>query len=83
MTPREEADVILAVDVGGTGLSGGIVDPDGTLLASHTVATDRLGRGEGILSNLHGGCEWPRMLLWQPRVREGLRFRPGSGGAGA
>ena len=52
MTPREEADVILAVDVGGTGLSGGIVDPDGTLLASHTVATDRLGRGEGILTNL-------------------------------
>jgi predicted NBD/HSP70 family sugar kinase len=49
MTPREEADVILAVDVGGTGLSGGIVDPDGTLLASHTVATDRLGRGEGTI----------------------------------
>ena len=52
MTPREEADLILAVDVGGTGLSGGIVDPNGTLLASHTVATDRLGRGEGILKNL-------------------------------
>jgi len=44
--------VILAVDVGGTGLAGGVVDPDGTILSAHTVATERRGRGEGVLRNL-------------------------------
>jgi len=44
--------VILAVDVGGTGLAGGLVDPTGAVLSSRTVATDRRGRGEGVLKNL-------------------------------
>jgi glucokinase len=44
--------VILAVDVGGTGLAGGLVDPTGAILSSHTVATERRGRGEGLLKNL-------------------------------
>jgi glucokinase len=47
-----ESGVILAVDVGGTGLAGGLVDPTGSILSSQVVATDRLGRGEGVLKNL-------------------------------
>jgi glucokinase len=43
---------VLAVDVGGTQIAGGLVDPGGTILASRAAATDRLGRGEGILRNL-------------------------------
>ena len=52
MTPREADDLILAVDVGGTALAGGLVDQDGAIITSQAVATDRLGRGEGILKNL-------------------------------
>jgi len=52
MTPLQEADLILAVDVGGTALAGGLVDQDGAIIISQTVATDRFGRGEGILKNL-------------------------------
>jgi glucokinase len=42
----------LAVDVGGTGLAGGLVDAAGTVLSARTVATERRGRGEGVLKNL-------------------------------
>jgi predicted NBD/HSP70 family sugar kinase len=52
MIPREAADLILAVDVGGTALAGGLVDQDGAIITSQAVATDRFGRGEGILKNL-------------------------------
>lgn len=44
--------VIIGVDLGATTLAGGLVDAGGTVRASRTVATDRLGRGEGILRNL-------------------------------
>jgi glucokinase len=40
------------VDVGGTGLTCGLVEPTGTIITSRTVATNRLGRGEGVLKNL-------------------------------
>jgi glucokinase len=44
--------VVLAVDVGGTRIAGGLVDSGGTILASRALATDRLGRGDGVLQNL-------------------------------
>jgi glucokinase len=44
--------VILAVDVGGTNLAGGLVDSHGAVLTSRCVATDRHGRGDGVLKNL-------------------------------
>jgi glucokinase len=47
-----ESGVVLAVDVGGTGLAGGLVGATGAIIGSRTVATDRLGRGEGVLKNL-------------------------------
>lgn len=43
--------VILAVDVGGTRLAAGLVDSAGGIVCAETVATDRFGRGEGILKN--------------------------------
>lgn len=52
MTVERDSGVVLAVDVGGTGLAGGLVEPTGTILGPRTVATDRLGRGEGVLKNL-------------------------------
>jgi glucokinase len=52
MTWQGESGIILGVDLGGTTLAGGLVDPAGTIFASRTVPTDRLGRGEGILANL-------------------------------
>jgi glucokinase len=48
----DQGGVILAVDVGGTGLAGGLVEPTGTILSSRAVATERRGRGEGVLKNL-------------------------------
>jgi glucokinase len=51
MTPDRQA-AVLAVDVGGTRIAGGLVDTDGAILWSRTVATARLGRGDGILRNL-------------------------------
>ena len=50
-SPRGPA-VILAVDVGGTTLAGGLVDPDGAIVTSQAVAADRFGRGDGVLKNL-------------------------------
>jgi glucokinase len=44
--------LILGVDVGGTGLTCGLVEPNGTITTSRTEATGRLGRGEGVLKNL-------------------------------
>ncbi len=44
--------LVLAVDVGGTGLAGGLVNPAGAILSSRTVPTHRLGRGDGVLKNL-------------------------------
>ena len=52
MTADREAGFVLAVDVGGTGLTGGLVDATGAIVTSRTVATYRLGRGEGVLKNL-------------------------------
>ena len=49
--PRD-SDVILAVDVGGTAVAGGLIDPHGGVIKSQAVATDRFGRGEGVLKNL-------------------------------
>ena len=43
---------ILALDVGGTGIAGGLVSRSGRILSSRAVATDRLGRGEGVLKNI-------------------------------
>ncbi len=60
MTRDGGAGVILAVDVGGTGMAGGLVDAGGAIIYAETVATDRLGRGEGVLKNilaLVGGLE--------------------------
>lgn len=51
-TPGRPA--VLAVDVGGTRIAGGLVEPCGSLLVSRIAATDRLGRGDGILENLLG-----------------------------
>ena len=48
----DQGGVILAVDVGGTGLAGGLVEPTGVILSSRAVATERRGRGEGVLKNL-------------------------------
>jgi glucokinase len=47
-----QAGVVLAVDVGGTGLAGGLVEPAGVIVSSRTVPTERRGRGEGVLKNL-------------------------------
>jgi len=47
-----EPGVIVAVDVGGTGFAGGLVDPSGGIVSSRTVAAHRFGRGAGILKNL-------------------------------
>lgn len=52
MIRDRECGVILAVDVGGTGLAGGLVDPTGAIRSSLTVCTERRGRGEGVLNNL-------------------------------
>jgi glucokinase len=52
VTVGGESGVILAVDVGGTGVAGGVVHSDGRIADPRTVATDRLGRGEGVLKNL-------------------------------
>ena len=52
MTGDRGSGVILAVDVGGTGLAGGLVEPTGAIRSARTVATERLGRGEGVLKNL-------------------------------
>ena len=46
MSTDRESGLILAVDVGGTALAGGLVDPTGTILCSRTVTTERRGRGE-------------------------------------
>jgi len=46
------AGVIIGVDLGGTTLAGGLVDPGGMVQYSRAVPTDRLGRGEGVLQNL-------------------------------
>jgi len=43
---------ILALDVGGTSLTGGLVEPTGAIITTRTVATDRCGRGDGVLKNL-------------------------------
>lgn len=48
----DQGGVILAVDVGGTGLAGGLVEPTGAILSARTVATERRGRGDGVLKNL-------------------------------
>ena len=48
----DQRRVILAVDVGGTGLAGGLVEPSGLILSSRAVATERRGRGDGVLKNL-------------------------------
>ena len=37
----DQRGVILAVDVGGTGLAGGLVEPSGLILSSRAVATER------------------------------------------
>lgn len=52
MTRAQASGPILAVDVGGTGLTGGLVEPNGRIFTSRTAATGRLGRGEGVLKNL-------------------------------
>ncbi len=44
--------VIIGVDLGGTTLAGGLVDAGGVVRNSRSVATDRLGRGEGVFQNL-------------------------------
>jgi glucokinase len=54
MTACHEGGVILAADLGGSGLAAGLVRPTGEILSSRTVPTARRGRGEGILGNL---CE--------------------------
>jgi glucokinase len=63
--------VVLAVDVGGTGVAGGLVRWDGTIAGSRTVDTDRLGRGEGILKNV---LEFVACLE-EDATRGGLRVR--------
>jgi len=47
-----EQAVLLAADLGGSGLAAGLVRPTGEILASRTVPTARRGRGRGILENL-------------------------------
>lgn len=44
--------LILGLDLGGTTLAGGLVDPAGTLLSARAVPTDQLGRGDAVLQNL-------------------------------
>lgn len=52
MTVPEQSGIILGVDLGGTGLAGGLVTPTGRVLNARTVPTARPGRGEGALENL-------------------------------
>ncbi len=52
MSGGRSTGLVLAVDVGGTGLAGGLVDPTGAILSTRTAATQRLGRGDGVLKNL-------------------------------
>ena len=52
MTADAQSGLILGVDLGGTTLAGGVVDPAGTVWHSRAVAMDRLGRGDGVLKNL-------------------------------
>lgn len=44
--------IIIGIDLGGTTLAGGLVNPTGTVQGSRAVPTDRLGWGDGILQNL-------------------------------
>ncbi len=44
--------MIIGVDLGGTTLAGGLVDAAGVVRHSRTAATDRRGRGDGMLDNL-------------------------------
>jgi glucokinase len=47
-----DTGAILAVDVGGTGLAGGLVDVGGAILSADIRNTARQGRGAAILKNL-------------------------------
>lgn len=52
MTRPEGGGVVLAVDVGGTALAAGLVQPSGAILTQRVVPTARCGRGDGVLQNL-------------------------------
>jgi len=56
MNEREGSGFVLGVDLGGTTLAGGVVDPAGNVWSSRAVPMDRLGRGDGVLKNLLDFC---------------------------
>lgn len=56
----DETRLILGVDLGGTRLAVGLVEPTGRVLACRSVATARLGRGERLLDNVLEVLGWLR-----------------------
>ncbi|MFB3816067.1 MAG: ROK family protein [Candidatus Methylomirabilales bacterium] len=52
--------LILGVDLGGTRLAVGLVEPTGRVLSCRSVATGRLGRGERLLDNVLEVLGWLR-----------------------
>ncbi len=56
----DSQSLILGVDLGGTRLAAGLVEPTGRVVSCRSVATARLGRGERLLDNILEVLGWLR-----------------------